>query len=157
ARAKPNTNPGDSAEIAREAGADYALTARVLEFDATTREGYSKETVEDSQMAAERGEDARMAERVYKVKSLTGKGRVERAFVETEGDTQRGAHGERRTAVAEADEIVTAEGRTSSARLPPKMRFLEELTNKAFARFFETYEDYAQSMRSFLCLLDVFA
>ncbi len=137
ARTKPDTDLTDKLEIARAAGADYALTAKVLEFDGTTREGYSKETVEDSQLAAERGEKERMTERVYKVKSLTGKVRVELTFVPAgEKDSP-----DRRSAVAEADEVVTAEARTGAARLPPKMRFLEELTNKAFARFFETYRD----------------
>lgn len=134
ARRKPETKLDDDAEIARAAGADYALTAKVLEFDATTREGYSKETVEDSQMAAERGEKERMTERVYKVKSLTGKVRVELSFLPTNS-------GDKRSAVAEAENVVTAEAKTSAARLPPKMRFMEELTNQAFAKFFDTYQD----------------
>jgi hypothetical protein len=137
ARIKPHTKLDDIAELAREAGADYALIAKVLEFDATTREGYSKEVVEDSQMAAERGEDARMTERTYKVKSLTGKVRVELTFIRAKADEDT----DRRTAVAEADKVVTVEEKTSAARLPPKMRFLEELANEAFAKFFETYEN----------------
>jgi hypothetical protein len=138
ARTQPKTDLLNPIDIARAAGADFALLARVLEFDATTREGYSKEVVEDSQLAEERGEKERMTERLYKVKSLTGKVRVEMTFLPAAADADLS---DRRTAVAEADQVVTAEAKTSAARLPPKMRFLEELTNQAFAKFFETYRD----------------
>jgi hypothetical protein len=67
------------------------------------------------------------------VKSLTGKIKVELEWINVEnGTTQKGT--------AEALDVVVAEARTRSASLPPKLRFLEELAQKAFQRFFETHK-----------------
>jgi len=132
ARAAPSQDPMNFKGIAKRAGADYALSAKVLQFDGDTRQGYSTETYEDSQLAQEQGESARKAERIYKVKSLTGHVRVELAFTDVNS-------GELRSAVAEAEDTVTEEGRTEAIHLPPKLRYLEKLSNQAFAKFFDQY------------------
>ncbi len=132
ARMAPAQDPMDYKGIAQRAGADYALRAKILQFDGDTREGYSKEEYEDSLLAKEQGESARHAERLYKVKSLTGHVRVELDFTDV-------VSGEQRSAVAEAQDTVTEEGRTEAAHLPPKLRYLEKLANEAFAKFFDQY------------------
>jgi hypothetical protein len=130
ARVAPEQNPMDWEGIGRRAGAEYAIRAKVLDFDASEREGYSKETVEDSQMEAETGDAT--TERVYKVKSLEGKVRVQMDFSSlTEKDLRSG--------VAEAEETVTSEAKDSRAELPPRLRFLENLSNQAFKKFFDKY------------------
>jgi hypothetical protein len=118
--------------IARRAGAEVALKAKVLEFSADTREGYSSEQVEDSQLAEETGTDGK-TERVYKVKGMHGKVRVQLTFFEL-------ATNDERVGVAEADEVVKAEGNKGGIHLPPKLRFLETLSNQAFKNFFEKYD-----------------
>ena len=118
--------------VARRAGADYALQAKVVEFDATTAEGYSTEEVEDSQLEAERGKGNGKTERLFKAKSMHGKIKVELKFTSL-------SDGEVRTAIAEAEEKITAEAKAQAIHLPPKMRFLEKLTNAAFKQFFVKY------------------
>ncbi|MCM2323728.1 MAG: hypothetical protein NDJ90_10755 [Oligoflexia bacterium] len=131
-RGQPDLNPTDWKELARRAGAEYALRAKVLQFDADTREGYNEEEIEDSQLEAERG-DGR-TKRLFKVKSLTGQVRIELEFTElTTSDTRVG--------IAEAHDEVRAEARASAAHLPPKLRFLEKLANEAFRAFFDRYQD----------------
>lgn len=132
ARVAPSQNPTDWVGIARRAGADYALRGKVLNFDGDIREGYSSETVEDSQLAAERGPDEGKTERIYKVKSLDGNVRVELQFAATQGDDIR-------TAVAEKTGRVVSEGKDEAVHLPPKLRFLENLANAAFKDFFDRY------------------
>jgi hypothetical protein len=118
-------------EIAKKSGGEVALKAHVLEFEGDTQEGYSKEVINDSQLEAERG-DGR-DERVFKVKALRGKVRVELTF-------HRLDNGDERAGIAEATGEVIEESRVKAARLPPKMRFLEKLANQAFAEFFEKYQ-----------------
>jgi len=131
ARAAHDQDPNDLLGIAQRAGAEYALTAKVLQFDADTHEGYSTEEVEDSQLAEERGDDGKTT-RVYKAKSLAAKVRVELKFTNlADKDTRNG--------IASAEETVFAEAKTSAAHLPPKLRFLEKLSNKAFKDFFDRY------------------
>ena len=134
ARLAPEQKPDDWQGIARRAGADYALRARVLEFDGDTRTGIKKVVVEDSQMAAERGEKERMTERLVKAKSLTAKVRVQLEFANL-------AKKDPRIAVAEHEETVEADEEHEAIHLPPKLRFLEKVANDAFGNFFEKYAD----------------
>lgn len=129
-RAQPDLPPNDWRELTRRVGADYALRAKVLQFDADIHEGYNKEEVEDSQLEAERGDGH--TERVFKAKALEGKVRVEISFVRIFDD-------ETRTGIAEAEETIVQEAKTEAIHLPPKLRFLENLSNKAFKEFFERY------------------
>lgn len=131
AKALPNMDPADWKGAARKAGAELALKARVLRFDAKENTGYSKEKVKDSQLAEERGDDGE-TERLYKVHSLDGAVRVELEFTDL-------GTGDVRSAVAEETQTVVAEAKTSSAHLPPRLRFLEGLSNQAFHKFFEEY------------------
>lgn len=131
AKAAPDQDLTDWKGLARRAGADYALRAKILDFTANTRTGYSSETVEDSRLAEETGEGK--TERLYKVKRMTGHVAVDLDFAGVTPDT-RGAS---RHEVAEATDQVTSEGRTEAAHLPPKLRFLEKIANVAFQRFFQ--------------------
>ncbi len=133
ARALPDVKPGDWRTLTERSGAAYGLRAKVLKFDANTREGYSSEEVYDSQLAQERGEKEGKTQRLYKVKAMTGEVQIELQFTEVRtGDVRAG--------IAEAKETITAEAKDSAAHLPPKLRFLEELTNQAFKLFFDKYQ-----------------
>lgn len=131
AKAAHDSDTTNWLEIARKAKAEVALKARVLQFEGDTQEGYSRETIQDSQLEAERG-DGR-DERVYKVKSLRGKVAIELTFHRLDNQDER-------SGVAEAQGEVIEEARIKAARLPPKMRYLEKLANQAFAEFFERYQ-----------------
>lgn len=135
ARIAPEQDPTDWIGIARRSGADYALRAKVLSFDATERAGYSSEKVEDSQMAQDMGEDHRMTDHLYKVKSLTGKVQVRLDFSKTDPKDP-----DLRTGVAEAEDVATSGTRTEAPHLPPRLSFLQQLEGKAFAKFFEQYK-----------------
>ncbi len=129
ARASHEINPLNWRAVAKKAGADYALRAKILEFDADTHEGYSEEEVEDSQLAKERGDDGK-TKRIYKVKSMEGKVKVELEFTSlTDNDNRSG--------IASSSEKLVEEEKDGAIHFPPKMRFLEKLTNTAFHRFFE--------------------
>ncbi|MBL7715317.1 MAG: hypothetical protein JNL01_07585 [Bdellovibrionales bacterium] len=135
ARTQVGTDTSDWKAFAKAAGADIALRAKVIQFDADTHEGYSSEIVDDSQMAAERGEAHRKVEKVFKVKALRGRVQVELQFATLTGDNA----GDLRYAVAQANEDVQESANKSAIHLPPKLRFLEKLTNQAFAKFFDQY------------------
>jgi hypothetical protein len=120
--------------VARKSGADYALEAKVLAFDAVEKQGYSEEKVQDSQLEQETGNGE--TTRVYKVKRLDGHVAVELDFT----DVRASGKGETRSAVAEKSEQVSADSRTEAAHLPPRLRFLEKLSNDAFHDFFEKYK-----------------
>jgi hypothetical protein len=135
ARTAPEQDPTDWRGIGRRAGADYALKAKILEFTSEEHEGYSSEEVEDSQLAAEMGESARKTQHLYKVKSLTGKVRVQLDFARTDVKDA-----DLRSGVAESEDKVTAEAKTEAAHLPPRLRFLEKIENEAFRKFFEQYK-----------------
>ncbi|HUP58203.1 MAG TPA: hypothetical protein VM598_12170 [Bdellovibrionota bacterium] len=131
ARQDYRENPADWQGIGRRCGADYAIRAKVLEFDADERTGYSKEKVEDSQLEAETGNAE--TERLYKVKSLEGKVRVQMDFAKL-------AEQDLRSGIAEHSDKVVVEARTKRAELPPRLRFLETVSNEAFRKFFDQYE-----------------
>lgn len=134
ARTAPDLNPTDWKNLARRAGAEIALRARVAEFDATEREGYSTVEENDSQLAAELGRPASEVKttRAYKVRSLHGRVRVDLEFTDLTTDDTR-------TAPAEAEDTIAAESKDTAGHLPPKLRFLERLSNEAFKRFFAQY------------------
>jgi hypothetical protein len=130
ARVATDINPADWQSVGRRAGAEYAIRAKVLEFAADERSGYSSEVVKDSQMEEETGEAE--TENVYKVKSLEGRVRVQMEFASLlEKDMRSG--------VAEASDKVVSEQKTQRAELPPRLRFLEQLSNRAFKEFFDKY------------------
>lgn len=120
--------------LAKRAGADIALRAKTLEFEAEEHQGYSEEEVYDSQLAQERGEKEGHTKRLYKVKSLEGRVRVELSFQYLNESKDL------RVAVAEATETETVEEKERAAVTSPKLRFLETLSNKAFSDFFERYD-----------------
>lgn len=130
ARGAVDQDPRDWKGIARRAGADYALRANVLQFDAVEHKGYSERQVEDSQLEAETGNGK--TQQVYPVKSLDGHVRIQLEFTDL-------AHDDGRSAVAEAQDLVTSEGKDEAIHLPPRMSFLETLTNRALASFFTQY------------------
>jgi hypothetical protein len=66
------------------------------------------------------------------VKSLEGRVREQMDFSAlTEKDLRSG--------VAEASNKVVSEQKTQRAELPPKLRFLEDISNEAFKKFFDKY------------------
>jgi hypothetical protein len=128
-RVAVDQDPTDWKGIAKRAGADYALRAKVLKFEAPIHEGYSSEEVYDSQLAHEMGTDGK-TQQVYKIKAMEGDVQIQLQFTRLEdGDT--------RTGIAQAQQKVEASAKTSSIHLPPQLRFLEDLSNKAFKEFFE--------------------
>lgn len=132
AKLVPEQDPTDWRGIARRAGGEVALRAKVLNFDAEERQGYSTEEVYDSQLAEEMGTNGK-TERVYKVKSLDG-------YVQVHLDFTLLDNNEDHSGIAEAKDRVVASAKDSSIHLPPKLRFLENIANKAFKEFFEKYQ-----------------
>lgn len=130
ARVQFQQDPSNWKGVAQRAGADFALKARVLEFKSDEHVGYSKETINDSQMEAETGEGK--TERLYKVKSLTGSVRVELQFADV-------ATGDTRVGVSEKQGEAVADERNGAAHLPPRLGFLTGLLEKAFHDFFDRY------------------
>jgi hypothetical protein len=133
ARVAPDIDLRDGRAIAKRAGADFALVAQVVRFDLKTRDGYDSEVVEDSEMAAERGENERKTERVYKARSQTGDVAVRLEFTDVQ-------NGEKRSALAEATDTETGNAKSEAIHLSPGLRFLEKIANTAFQRFFEKYQ-----------------
>jgi hypothetical protein len=133
AASAPDQDPRDWQGLARRAGADYAMRAKILSFDSDVTEGYSKESVEDSQLNEEQGPFAPKdgkSDRLYKVKRLVGHVKIELQFA-------RLAETDLRTGFAEARDEVTEEARAGAIHLPPRLRFLEQVANAAFKKFFE--------------------
>ena len=122
--------PGDWKDLTKRVGADYALRAKILAFDADIHEGYDKAETEDSQLEAETGNGK--TEQVYKVKVMDANIRVQLDFIRMFDDATR-------SGVAEGQDFVRAEAKSEAIHLPPKLRFLETLANKAFKEFFERY------------------
>jgi hypothetical protein len=133
ARAEAEQDPNDWEEIARKVGADFALRVQVDDFAAEDRSGYSTEEVIDSQIAAEQGTDGK-TQQTFQVKSLDGHVKLQLLFTELTA----GKHPDQ-TGIAEAKDHFEASAKNSSIHLPPKLRFLEDLTNKAFRDFFDQY------------------
>ena len=141
ARTLPDVSPTDWQEMARRAGADLALRARVLEFKADDHEGWTRITREDSVLAAEQGEAARKSKPLVRARSLEGSVKVELTFTDLRVTGARDGAGETRSAVAEASETVSSDQSQGPIQRPLRMRFLEKLVNRAFAEFFEKYRD----------------
>jgi hypothetical protein len=132
AKLAPDVDPSNAKAVAARAGADFALTAKVLNFDADTRMGYDAIKVEDSQLAAETGDGN--TEQIYKVRQLSGHVKVQLDFTDLTGKSSG------KSGIAERTGQVTEEAKNSAAHLPPRLRFLEDLSNQAFHDFFETYQ-----------------
>lgn len=139
ARSAPEQGPLDGEGIARRAGADYALRAFVLQFEAKEYSGHSSSEVEDSQLAAERGESERKTQRMYPVRSLEGVVRIQLEFTPLAHLSSADWTPSAQSAIAEAEERQVVEGKDEAIHLPPKQRFLEKLTNQAFRKFFDQY------------------
>lgn len=130
ARADVDQDPSDWKGLAQRAGAELALRVKVTEFKAEVQTGYHQEEVYDSQLAEENGTDGK-TERVYKAKSLDGAVKFDLQF--TDLVSQKTTFG-----TAEANETIQAGAQTSAIHLPPRLRFLEQLSNTAFRKFFES-------------------
>jgi len=133
ARVRFDQDPTDWRGIAKRAGAEVAMRASVLKFSADENQGYSSVKEFDDQLAAERGKDEGETERLYKVRSMKGEVSVNLEFTDL-------ATGESRDGDAHAEETVQADAKSEAIHLPPKLRFLEQLAQKAFERFFEENE-----------------
>jgi hypothetical protein len=128
ARLRPDIDPLDWKSIAEAAGATVALRTRAVVFEANERQGYSKEEIFDTQLAEDRGDDGKDV-RVYKVKGLKARVDYELSFTDLRtGETKIGH--------ARAEDTVTAEAKNESAHLPPRMKYLSDLTERAFKTFF---------------------
>jgi hypothetical protein len=134
ARTALDVDSSNPRAVARKAGADYALNAKVLTFDAVEKNGYSEEKVHDTQLEEETGNGD--TTRVYKVKRLDGHVAVKLDFT----NLSPSGKGETRSGIAEKSEQVSADSKTEAAHLPPRLRFLEKLSNDAFHDFFEKYK-----------------
>lgn len=133
ARHEPSQDINDWRGIARAAGADTAMRAKVLTFEATENKGFSEEEIDDSEMEAETGNGK--TKRIFPVKSLEGHVAVQLEFT----DVSPNGNGNTTTGVAEASDSAQAEARTTAAHLPPRLRFLEKIANEAFKKFFDTH------------------
>ena len=131
ARVQFQQDPSDWKGIAKRAGADYALKARVLEFESHVDVGYSHQTVEDTQMEAETGECK--IRWPYKVKRLTGNVKVELQFANL-------ADGTVKTGTAEKQGQVEGDEREGAVHLPPRLSFLIGLLEQTFQDFFKEYQ-----------------
>ncbi len=130
AKALPGMIPGDVREIAKAAGAEFALSIHAKKFFAEERKGHSNERVYDSQLAAERGRDAGETDRLYEVRVLEGE--VETEFVLTHVET-----GDVVRSITKNKEEVIRDSRQGAIRMPPRLRFLEQVTQKAVDAFFD--------------------
>jgi hypothetical protein len=132
ARTDVDQDPTDWKGLAKRSGAELALRVRVNRFNADVKSGYSKEEVYDSQLAEENGTDGK-TERIYRAKALVGDVQFELKF--TDLATQTTTRG-----IAEATDRVESNAKLSAVTLPPRLRFLETLSNTAFKKFFEQEE-----------------
>jgi len=139
ARRAPEISPDDWKALAKKAGAEVALRARVVEMEAKDHKGWTRIEKEDSLLAAEQGESARKSKQLVRAQSLEGRVQIELAF--TDLITSENPDTETRKAIAEATETVSSDQSQGPIQLPAKMRFLEKLVNRAFADFFEKYRD----------------
>jgi hypothetical protein len=138
AKTAPDVDTSDDQALGRKLKADYVLRIRALNFDASERQGYDRVKMEDSQLAAERGESARMTQRLVKVKSLTGTVALKIRFTPVAGAGQEPAS---REATQTVTDTVRATEEKGAIRLPEKMSFLSRLTQRALDEFFKQYEN----------------
>ncbi len=131
AKRSADTAAADWKSWAEAAKADWGLEVRVHEFRAEETEGYDREEVTDSQLAEERGDSGKDS-RLVKVKSLNAAVDLELTFTEVKT-------GDVRTARIQESRAHRQEASKTAIRMPPRLRVLEELTQKAVTEFFEKY------------------
>ncbi len=131
AKLQPQQNPLDWEGIARAAGADVAVRARVLQMTVDRQAGFVNQAVVDSQWQAEQGNDA---QRLAQVAVQGLRGHVEIGLEWLDFATQA-----RLSLQASASAQTEQKAETEAIHLPPMLRFLENLTNKAFKDCFSAY------------------
>lgn len=139
ARLAPDQDPTDWRGAAKRAGAEYALRVKVLDFTSEVREGYDTEEVYDDQLAEERGKEGGNTQRVYRTKALEGNVKYELEFTPLK-DAKDPKDLDTRVGVAEHSERIVQSAKDKGINLPPRLRFLEKLSNEAFRKFFDQYE-----------------
>ncbi len=140
AKQDPALNPLDAVALGKRVGADYVLKTRVRSFTADETSGYVKIKVEDSQLAAEQGEKARWTEKPVKAKSLVGTVHLELEFTDL-ARFEKNPTDAVKTGPAVATQRIDATEEKGAIALPPKMKFLDQLTRKAVRSFFEEFQD----------------
>lgn len=131
AKRSSETAAADWKSWADAAKADWGLEVEVRQFRAEESEGYDREEVTDSQLAEERGDSGKDS-RLVKVKSLNADVELEFVFTEVKS-------GDVRKATIQESSAYRKEASQSAIRMPPRLRVLEELTQKAVTKFFEQY------------------
>ncbi len=133
ARVAFDQDPTARLEIAKRAGADLALVMDVRRFSAEVRKGFDRNREYDSQMAEDRGENEAEVDRLIPVHTMEGEVQFDLAFMPVDGSEPK--QGE-----AAASRSITERAKDAAIHLPPKLRFLEELSNEAFEKYFEQQE-----------------
>ena len=127
-----DTDTSDMEALAKQAGADYSLQIRVIEFEASFHEGHFIEEVEDSQYEEEQGNSEKL-KKTFQIKTLEGRVKAKLEFRPLkEGDKTL-------SGTAQAYEKIEKNNKKEAIQFPPKLGFLENLTNKAFRDFFDRY------------------
>ncbi len=121
----------DHKEIAKHLDADYALRLDIRKFDAVSREFYDAVEEEDSQLAAERGNDEGKTRRVFKVKTLDGHVQIHFEFIPTRDGILF------QSGLAEAQDRVEVSAQKEAAHLPAQLSFMDKITQKAMQNFFD--------------------
>lgn len=132
ARTAPDQDPTDWRGVARRAGAEASLRIKVLQFFSEQKEGYSEQEIQDTYLEKETGKEK--SKRLYKVKALDSHVEYRLELVDLEQgkifvDT-----------IEKKSRIVADESKGTSARLPPRLRVLESLSQTAFGEFFDKAE-----------------
>lgn len=127
AKVDPTLVPGDLLAVAKKAGADFALSAKIQKFEALDEEGVSEEQIDDPVLAEERGDG--QDKRFYKVRRMT-------ASILVEFKTTDLGSGKSHLFLIEDHHALTEEAKTQAIHMPPKLRYLEERMNTAVEKFF---------------------
>ncbi len=133
ARAEPEQDPTDLIGIAKRTGAQASLRIKVLEFLSEEKQGYSEQEIEDSYLEKERGKSDKKNTRLYKVKALDSKVQYQ---IELRDLTQE-PNPIFTDTIEKKSRIEADESKGRAARLPPRLRVLESLSQAAFVDFFD--------------------